>query len=168
MTVDAKHLKSLIEQELRDLTDDRVTAQIRGLLVEPHVIMRPWDYGPDDAYPCWTVLDHPASGTSICYCESGFGPKYPWGLVGMPGDAAPQSMGMDTSWFRTFLQAYFDSFIVAELPIWRVFISDAKGPKRALTDEGSWDETWKRVTEYRERDPESRYDCDTSVAYPRD
>jgi hypothetical protein len=57
MPIDAKNLKILIEGELATLSDDRVIAHIRSMLIEPYVLLRYWDYGePGQQYPCWMVL----------------------------------------------------------------------------------------------------------------
>ncbi len=152
MAVDANTLQSLIEAELTSLRDERVEDHIRTLLVAPHVILRPWDYGaPDQAYPCWTVLDHgDGSDTGIAYCEHGFGPRCPWGLVWMGRTAGRSlSMGMDSGWFRTFLDAYFESFAASDLPIWRLFTREDAEPGEPLSEELSWNEAWRRCEEAR-------------------
>jgi len=165
MAMDADMLKALIEQELRQLSDTRVIAHARGLLIEPKVVLRGWDYGAPWRYPCWDVLHHDESSSAIAYCESGFGPRCPWGLVGMesagPGN---MSMGMDSGWFPTFLEAFCESFAVTPLAIWRVFQTESSGVRKPITGEDSWDATWERVREYRKADPASHYDCDHSTA----
>ena len=131
MPIDADALKALINGELEHLSDARVREHIRGLLVEPEVVLRHWDYGQaGEQYPCWAVLNHPASNTGIAYCESGFGPRNPCGLVGL-GD---RSIGMDSGWFPTFLEAYFDSFAATDLSIWRVFKVGLTGDREPATD----------------------------------
>jgi hypothetical protein len=110
MTMNVSKLDALIESELKLLADGPMLARIRKLLVEPQVSMRDWDYGePGQKFPCWTVLKHGASNTGIVYCEQGFGPKMPWGLVWL-GGSKPQTMGPDSSWFFSFLEAFQDSF----------------------------------------------------------
>ena len=48
--------------------------------------MRGWDFGePGQKFPCWIVLDHLPTNTCIAYCENGFGPSYPWGLLFIKG-----------------------------------------------------------------------------------
>jgi hypothetical protein len=129
MAVDPETLKSLIERELESLSDARVLAHIRGLLIEPEVVLREWDYGkPGEKYPCWTVLEHPPSETGIAYCEYGFGPRCPWGLVSLEESEEVGSIGMDSGWFTSLLNAYFESFASAELPIWRVFKETSSWP----------------------------------------
>ena len=120
MKLNAANLKTQIDLELDRLSDERVLKHIRQHLIPPTVVMRDWDYGDiGQKYPCWTVLEHPSTNTGIAYCEEGFGPDHPWGLVFLSG--AHMSTGMDSGWFRSFLGAYFDSQPVTELPIWRVF-----------------------------------------------
>ena len=110
MPVDAAFLKGLIESELATVSDPRVIDHIRGMLVEPHVLLRSWSYG-DQRYPCWMVLDDSAdSGGEIAYCEYGFGPRCPWGLVSSGSSVEDQQMGMDFSWYPTFLGAFFEFF----------------------------------------------------------
>jgi hypothetical protein len=78
------------------------------------------------------------------------------------------SMGMDSGWYPTFLQAYFESFVAALLPIWRVFKTDPSGERLPITPESGWDETWMQVMRHREEDSASRYDCDTSILFERE
>jgi hypothetical protein len=167
MPIDAPTLKTLIDRELERLSDARVEQHIRRLLVDPKAVLRNWDYGkPGEQYPCWAVLNDSASNTGIAYCEDGFGPKNPWGLVWLGNDNEKHmSIGMDSGWFSTFLDAYFNSFAATELPIWRVFRTDSSGVRDAITGEATWQATWARVTECREADPALRYDCDHSIRY---
>ena len=157
-------LKALVEDELARMADARVTNHIRSLLIQPKPALRDWDYGEKgQQYVCWTVLEDRASKTGIAYCESGFGPSAPWGIIWLEDS----SIGMDSGWFTTFLQAYFES-VAALLPIWRVFKTDPSGARLPITPEGGWDETWKLVMRHREEDSASRYDCDTSIRFERE
>jgi hypothetical protein len=114
MAINIEILKVLVEGELARMADARVASQIRSLLTEPKPVLRDWDYGEKgEQYVCWIVLEEPASKTGIAYCESGFGPKAPWGLIFLEDS----SMGMDSGWFTTFLQAYFESSAASLLPI---------------------------------------------------
>jgi len=166
MAIDADTLKTLVVRELRHLSDVRVLSQIRRLLVEPNAVLRNWDYGaPGQQFPCWIALADPKSNTAIAYCEYGFGPRAPWGLICLiPDDDGHSSMGMDSGWFSNFLDAYFESSVATNLPIWRVFKthSDVRQP---LNEEGAWEPTWEKVYELRKADPSSRYDCWHSIAY---
>ena|SRR6266446_3432651 len=123
MLIDADTLRILIEHELESVSDARVLNYIRGMLVAPEIVLRNWEYAePGQQYPCWTVLkEAPHSGGIIGYCEYGFGPRCPWGLLHSGNDANYQSMGDDSCWFPTFLEAFFESVAAGRLQIWRVF-----------------------------------------------
>ena len=167
MSINAQKLTAIVDGELAQLSDSRVVAYIQALRDEPTVTMRRWNYGrEDESYPCWTVLRHSASNTGIAYCEHGFGPRSPWGLVFLEGDEGRTSMGMDCSWYTTFLQAFSESHAAAGLPIWRVFKTNrTTGEVQALSDGGEWDATWAKVMALRVSDPANQYDCWTSVQY---
>lgn len=167
MTITATSLRRLIAQELETVADRRVQVHVRSLLVEPEASLRDWDYGkPDEKYVCWAVLKHVRSNTGIAYCEEGFGPKTPWALVQLSGNEGI-SMGMDSGWFRTFMEAYFESFAATDLTIWRVFKTTPQTGRIPISDEQDWDAAWKRIEDLRTKDPESSYDCDHSIKYRR-
>lgn len=70
----------------------------------PLAVERDWDYGRDDErFTCWTVLEHSPSNTGIAYCQQGFGPSCPWGLVSLSGQH--MGIGMDCGWFSTLESA---------------------------------------------------------------
>jgi hypothetical protein len=166
MPVTARILEALIESELATVSDKRVLGHIRGMLVEPHVVLCNWDYGePGQQYPCWFVLRDAHSGGEIAYCEYGFGPRCPWGLVSFGREEKDRSIGMDSGWFTTFLDAFFESVASIELPIWRVFRVEADGTRTALTEEFTWDATWSRISELRNGDPTIRFECNHSIKF---
>lgn len=162
--MDAERITSLLEEELTEMRDERVLKHVRSLLVPPIAVRRDWNYGaPDEAYDCWSVLEHPASNTGIAYCEHGFGPRSPWGLVFLSGDEMQMSIGMDCSWYTTFFQTYFESKATTDLPIWRVLLSG-----RAISDELEWDAAWDAVQARRAQDPDGDYRVWTTVPYTRE
>lgn len=167
LTADAEKILSAIETELEQVSDLRVVRHIRSLIVTPAVVMRPWDYGDEDIeYPCWSVLEHEKSNTGVAYSEYGFGPSYPWGLVALTGSRDDMSMGMDCGWYPCLVEAYFESFASADLPIWRVFRSgDCPYPGEPISDESDWDSTWAEVYRLREQDKSHKYNCHHSVSY---
>ena len=102
-------VSALVNREVAMTSDERLAEQIQWLLVDPYVVDRDWDYGkPGEQFPCWTVLEHYPSNTGIAYCESGFGPKCPWGLVSLSGPH--MSIGMDSGWFSSLESAFKDSW----------------------------------------------------------
>lgn len=159
MPADAATLRKLIDHELDKVQDARVVERVRGRLVDPYLVSRRWDYGePGLTHPCWTVLEDPGSNSAIAYSEHGFGPRCPWGLVGLSGDAKTLSMGMDSGWFTTFMDAFVGSFAAAGLPIWGVCKIDVQGGRTFLTDEGmSDDAAFQKAQEFRASDPAGTY-----------
>jgi hypothetical protein len=159
VSINALELKKLIGIEIASVRDHRITGYVKKLLVEPIITMRGWDYGaPNQEYPCWSVLDDGVGG--IVYCAHGFGPQYPWGLVLTSGDAnPPMSMGMDTDWFPTFLDAFFASQMAIPLPIWQVFElnTDTWDVGGAVTGELEWGAAWRHCEALRSAHPDSRF-----------
>lgn len=106
--MDAVTVNQLMERELASIRDHTLLALIRSLRVEPYSIEREWDYGdPGQRYPCWTVLEHRPSNTGVAYCERGFGPTHPWGLVFLSGPY--MNIGMDAAWYATLEGAVRES-----------------------------------------------------------
>jgi len=164
MSLAAKDIKDLVSSEISKVQDSRVVEHIESLLVAPVRTMRTWDYGEANTqYPCWILFSHEDSSTGIAYCEQGFGPKYPWGLVKLKDTDSEPSIGYSGSWFQTFLSAYFDSFAVTDLKIWRVFLDDGNYPGTALSEEDDWDATWEIVYKLRKDNPNLKYDCHHSI-----
>jgi hypothetical protein len=86
--------------------------------------------------------------------------------VFLEGDEGLTSIGMDCSWYTTFLQAFFESHAAAELPIWHVVKTErTTGEMQALSGEGDWDSTWAKVTALRGSDPANEYNMITGRAY---
>jgi hypothetical protein len=156
---------ALVESEIKNISDPRIVAHIRQLRVVPYVVNREWNYGiPNQQYPCWSVLEHSTSNIGISFCEFGFGPRSPWGLVLLSGTPTEMSMGMDCGWYTSLEEAYCES-LAAELPIWRVYRQqDGENyPGEPLSPEGEWDATWKEVYRLREIDKNSRYHCSQTI-----
>ena len=110
-SVDKRTVAELVERQLADITDLAIVDLIRQLSVEPFPVLRDWDYGASgEQYVCWTVLEHTPSNTAVAYCDAGFGPESPWGLVSLRGPH--MSIGMDSGWFATLGVA------VRESPAW--------------------------------------------------
>jgi hypothetical protein len=72
---------------------------------------------------------------------------------------------MDAGWFETFMGAFFESFASADLPIWRVFMTNPLTGCNPISGELEWDVAWKQIEDLRARDPESSYNCDHSIKY---
>jgi hypothetical protein len=109
MALIATQVSALVETELARISDPMTSALIRTLLVAPRCEPRPWDYGaPDTKYPCWIVAEHAPSGTAFAYCEEGFGPSFPWGMLSISGEHL--NMGMDCGWYESLEEVVRESF----------------------------------------------------------
>jgi hypothetical protein len=106
--MDTSKVSALVENELARISNPKAVALIRSLLVTPRCEQRPWDYGaPKETYPCWIIAEHRFSNTGFVYCEFGFGPRCPWGLLWLSGDYL--NMGMDSNWYSSLENLAKDS-----------------------------------------------------------
>jgi hypothetical protein len=102
-------IEKLVASEVLRVGQPELAERIKKMLVPVRCETREWDYGePGKGYPCWIVAEHPDSNTAFAYCEHGFGPGYPWGLLSIAGQH--MSMGMDCGWFVSLEEAFRDSF----------------------------------------------------------
>ena len=101
-------LEKLIEEEINKISQEELVSTIQDHKVAIRVENREWDYSNTyKEYPCYIVLEDKKSNTAIAYCENGFGPAYPWGLLFIEGEY--MSMGMDANWFCSLEEAVRDS-----------------------------------------------------------
>jgi hypothetical protein len=108
MPIDSAGVEKKIEAEIARIAQPELVDCIRGYIVPLRRELREWDYGsPGLSYPCWIFAEHPESNTAFAYCEQGFGPSDPWGLLSIRGDFL--SIGMDSGWFATLESAFRDS-----------------------------------------------------------
>ena len=109
MSITDSQISALIELELNRISNPKTAKLIRRLLIPPHCEQRPWDYGaPNETFPCWIIGEHPPSNTAFAYCEHGFGPRCPWGLLHRSGKY--MGMGMDSGWYTSLEGAVRESF----------------------------------------------------------
>jgi hypothetical protein len=105
--VSVTDVEQFVDQELSRISDPALLARICELRVPAYEVVREWDYGlPGEAYPCWTVMEHRRANIGIAYCEAGFGPWRPWGLVFLSEPS--MSIGMDSGWFASLEEAARD------------------------------------------------------------
>lgn len=162
----AAEVAAAVDEDLANLRDPRVLASIKAFRVTPPTPIRlGWDYGaPGEAFDGWLVFSDPGQSTGIAYCDQGFGPKSPWGLIAI-AEVSP-SMGMDCGWFPRFIEAYLDSFSATDLPIWKVVRRNrGRSSRTTITDEASWEDAWNIVHRLRKEDSEHAYDCEHDISY---
>jgi len=115
----AHQITALVMAEIEKVTLSELAAAIKAWLIPPFLHTRQWEWGKDEeAFPCWAVLAHPPSGTGIAYCEYGFGPRCPWGLVFL--DSTQNHFGGDYCWYPSLEEAFCESYAASDLPIWDV------------------------------------------------
>ncbi len=108
MILNERTVTELVNSEIERISQPELLDVIQKLRVTPRSELRAWDYGDENqVFPCWVVAEHKPSNTCICYCEKGFGPTYPWGLLFISG--LHMSMGMDSGWFKTLEDAVRES-----------------------------------------------------------
>ena len=91
-------ISKLVASEIGRIDQHDLARIITELLIEPREELREWDYGESgEQFPCWIVLEHRQTNTAIAYCDKGFGPDDPWGLL--PVDDPRPNIGMDSAWF---------------------------------------------------------------------
>lgn len=119
-----QEMVALINNEISGISDPIVVTAIKKLLVPPVAHHRKWCYGaPGETILCWSILEHKGFYTGIVYSDVGFGPKSPWGLVSL----SVLEIGDDSGWFKGIERAFYDSFAVSRLKIWRVMKKDDRG-----------------------------------------
>lgn len=162
----AAEVAAALDADLHNLRDPRVRASIEAFRVPmPNPIRLAWDYGePGETFDGWLVFDDPGQRMGIVYCEKGFGPTSPWGLI-TTGDTCP-SMGMDSGWFRRFIEAYLESFSATDLPIWRVVRwTRGDASHERITGELSWEEAWRMVDRLKKEDAAHLFGCEHDIGY---
>ena len=100
--------ESLLAAQIEHIEQPELRHCVEEHLVPPRLEERAWDYGQEgQTFPCWICLEDRQSNTAIAFCEQGFGPTYPWGLLFIDGEHT--SMGMDSGWFVNLEEAVRES-----------------------------------------------------------
>lgn len=106
--MESTQLEVLVAGELAKIKKPELVDAIRALLVPPRCELRAWDYEKQNqSYRCWIILELRDSNVCIAFCEEGFGPSHPWGLLFKSGPH--MDMGMNSQWYRSLEEAYLDS-----------------------------------------------------------
>ena len=96
------NLEALIERELGFFPTDTSRAVFRQSFVAPYEVIERWMYGAE-LHRCWVVAEN--SERQIVYCETGFGPQFPWSA--QPKGA--NDLGMDAEWCAYLVEALIPS-----------------------------------------------------------
>jgi hypothetical protein len=124
----SSEIEALVAAQLGSCSEAQIREAIRALLVPPTAHLREFTYARS-LYECWTVLEHPESDTAIVFSNFGFGPKCPWGLIGL---TPPLFFGDDSGWFTSLEDAFCDSWASNELRINNVVEETPEGELNVL------------------------------------
>ena len=127
LITNADEVNQLVRQQLDSIEDDVVRDAIVALLVEPFVQYRRWF---DDLEPetCWVVAVDPTNNICFMYSEEGFSPDVTWGMM----FTSDLYMGMDSNWYRTLEEAFYDSWTGTPFPVWNVVNPKADDKARVI------------------------------------
>jgi hypothetical protein len=154
MAKSSEDVAALAAEQLATIRDAVVRDALRALLQTPSRHLRDWDYGvAGEQFECWAVAVDPESDTALVYSEHGFGPVHPWGLV----SASERRFGMDSGWFLRLEDAFVDSSMGADLPVWNVVAEGRAGPERTLASSLTMDEAFRKRDQVAAADPGGRY-----------
>lgn len=154
MAKSPEDVAALASQQLATIRDSVVRDALRLLLQTPSRHLRDWDYGLEgERYECWTVAVDAESNTALVYSEYGFGPAHPWGLVA----ASERWFGMDSGWFLRLEDAFVDSSMGAELPVWNVVAEGRAEPDRTLASSLTMEQAFRKRDEAAAADTGGRY-----------
>jgi hypothetical protein len=109
MELTASSVDGLVDAEIAGLSDAPLLELIAHGRIGPRKELRPWAYQDGLELECWVVLENSNRRVGLAYCDQGFGPRAPWGLLWLHGDGCPSlSMGDESGWFSSFEEAARD------------------------------------------------------------
>jgi len=98
-------LKNLVTSQLSQIKNEERRNCISAILVEPFTEPREWDYSENTKHLCW-VIAKPDEHSYFAYCEGGFGPSAPWGIISIDSSG---SIGPDSCWYQFLEDLYIDA-----------------------------------------------------------
>jgi hypothetical protein len=154
MAKSSEDVAALVADQLATIRDVVVRDALESRLRTPSRHLRGWDYGAnDEQYECWTVAVDAESDSALVYSDHGFGPVHPWGLV----SASEPWFGMDSGWFLRLEDAFVDSSMGADLPVWNVVAGGRAGTHRILASSLIMKEAFRKRDEAAAADAGGRY-----------
>jgi hypothetical protein len=108
---------NLIEVELTKVREISRRENLRTVLVPLQMLSLKWEYGkPDERFECWLVGMSSDGQKRLLYCDCGFGPTYPWGIVSNDSDW----LGMDSQWHEALEDAAIGAGLLPAPPDYEV------------------------------------------------
>ncbi len=96
---DMPDFEALIGRELKFFFSEEMTRAFQAIQVSPTESLQGWQYGPQ-SHHCWVVAADPVH--QIVYCQSGFGPAFPWSLQ----TREEKDLGTDGQWCAYLVEAF--------------------------------------------------------------
>jgi hypothetical protein len=96
------NFETIIQHELRFFPSEEMRRAFCAAMTPPREVVQRWIYGKEPHH-CWIIASN--SEHQIVYCETGFGPEFPWSCQ-MLGEAC---LGMDGQWCAYLYEAFVTS-----------------------------------------------------------
>jgi len=103
-------LAARIDAELEYFESEAQTAAFRAVQAPPFIVQLPWSYGGDELHNCAVVAE--AGISRIVFCETGFGPSFPWSLM----RAEQSDLGADAGWCAYLYEVFTTSSMWSSEP----------------------------------------------------
>ena len=96
-------ITALVESELARFRFNDVKEAFEKTLTAPERQEREWEYGPGGtSFECWVVA-RVSHEWGIAYCQFGYGPSSPWGVVNLHDQTY---FGPDSCWYARLEDAF--------------------------------------------------------------
>ena len=148
------NIKEIVAKEILKIKDPIILNGLGQILIKPFKHLRTWDYSTtNEKFSCWSIALDSGTDTSLIYCDKGFGPKTPWGLVSTKN----LYFGMDSAWFNNLEECYLDSFAGGELPIWGVERHNEDNTKEIIVSDLIADKAFEIIESLRKKQVAEKY-----------
>ena len=95
-------ITEIIEKELKFFESANQVEEIRNYLIKPQSKLFNWQYG-DETHEVYEIAKNDKE--QIVYCETGFGPSFPWATISLNTN----DLGQDGSWNAYLYEAFITS-----------------------------------------------------------
>ncbi len=94
--------EAIIEHELTFFPTEEMKREFLAVRTSPREVIQGWIYGKE-LHQCWIIAGD--SQDQIVYCQTGFGPGFPWSCQSPGADR----LGMDSQWCAYLYEAFAPS-----------------------------------------------------------
>ncbi len=110
-------LNSIIGAQIQYFDSTEQWLAFQSTRIQPVRVVQYWDYS-EELHECFVVAR--STDAQIVYCESGFGPSFPWSSQRI----GEENMGMDAEWHAYLYESFISGMWLGPKPIG----FDFKGP----------------------------------------